>query len=123
METKKRPTFGNGKICYMEIPAVDIQQSATFYQAVFGWHVRHDDEGNAAFDDAVTEVSGMWVTNRHPATANTGIMVSIMVSNLRETLNLITSNGGGIVEQDASGQLALFTDPAGNTMSLYESNH
>src|SRR5262245_47802174 len=34
------PTIGNGKICYLEMPATDIARSAAFYQAVFGWNVR-----------------------------------------------------------------------------------
>ena len=32
------PTYSNGKICYIEIPANDIAKSATFFQKVFGWH-------------------------------------------------------------------------------------
>jgi predicted enzyme related to lactoylglutathione lyase len=31
------PTLGNGKICYVEMPASDIQRSAEFYTKVFGW--------------------------------------------------------------------------------------
>jgi predicted enzyme related to lactoylglutathione lyase len=30
------PTLGNGKICYLEIPATDLARSAEFYQRVFG---------------------------------------------------------------------------------------
>lgn len=36
MDATTGPTFENGKICYIEIPAHDIQRSADFYQAVFG---------------------------------------------------------------------------------------
>jgi len=36
------PTFGNGKICYIEIPAIDIALSAAFYEKVFGWRIRKD---------------------------------------------------------------------------------
>ena len=35
-----RPTIGNGKICYVEMPATDIERSAAFYRAVFGWTIR-----------------------------------------------------------------------------------
>ena len=28
------PTFGNGKICYIEIPATDVAISSAFYQKV-----------------------------------------------------------------------------------------
>ncbi len=31
------PTYGNGKICYIEMPSVDLKQSAEFYCKVFGW--------------------------------------------------------------------------------------
>jgi len=31
------PTLANGKICYVEIPAVDVSRSAAFYRDVFGW--------------------------------------------------------------------------------------
>ena len=41
------PTFGNGKICYIQIPATDIARSAQFYQRVFGWTVRKNREGTS----------------------------------------------------------------------------
>jgi len=31
------PTLTNGKICYLEVPALDAAQSADFYAQVFGW--------------------------------------------------------------------------------------
>jgi len=34
------PTMTNGKICYIEIPAVDIDRSSEFYAKVFGWPLR-----------------------------------------------------------------------------------
>jgi predicted enzyme related to lactoylglutathione lyase len=40
MSTDKEPDLGNGKICYLAIPAIDINQSAAFYQTVFGWRIR-----------------------------------------------------------------------------------
>ena len=52
------PTYGNGKICYIEMPAIDVARSSEFYQKVFGWNVRKRGDGRTAFDDAVGEVSG-----------------------------------------------------------------
>ncbi len=52
------PTFANGKICYIQIPSTDIKASASFYEAVLGWHTRTRDDGSVAFDDTVTEVGG-----------------------------------------------------------------
>ena len=45
------PTFGNGKICYIEIPAIDINKSSAFYKDVFGWNVRKRSDGSISFDD------------------------------------------------------------------------
>lgn len=58
------PQLGNGKICSVEIPAADVRRSSEFYRAVFGWNIRRRDDGHLAFDDAVGEVSGSWVTGR-----------------------------------------------------------
>ena len=38
--TTNAPTLGNGKICYIEIPATDSEESAEFYEKIFGWTVR-----------------------------------------------------------------------------------
>jgi Ser-tRNA(Ala) deacylase AlaX len=34
MTKDKQPTMGDGKICYIEIPAIDINASAGFYREV-----------------------------------------------------------------------------------------
>jgi predicted enzyme related to lactoylglutathione lyase len=61
------PTFANGKICYIEMPATDIAWSAEFYKQVFGWTIRKRGDGGTAFDDTTGEVSGTWVLGRPPA--------------------------------------------------------
>ncbi|HLZ80378.1 MAG TPA: VOC family protein, partial [Ktedonobacteraceae bacterium] len=83
------PNYRTGKICYIEMPAIDIAQSAQFYQQIFGWHIRQHDDGSTAFDDTVGGVSGMWVTGRPPA-ANPGMIVSIMVANAAATIEAIS---------------------------------
>src|SRR5712692_2047687 len=64
MENNKRPTLGNGKVCYIEIAAVEINTSASFYKEVFGWRIRQRGDGHLAFDDTVGEVSGTWVVGQ-----------------------------------------------------------
>jgi hypothetical protein len=44
-------TLGNGKVRYLEIPAIDVGRSAAFYQAVVGWRSRPRGDGTLAFDD------------------------------------------------------------------------
>ena len=71
MENNKRPTLSNGKVCYIEIPAIDINSSAAFYKNVFDWKIRQRGDGNLAFDDNVGEVSGTWVRGRTASTGTT----------------------------------------------------
>ena len=116
------PTLGNGKICYIEIPANDIHASAKFYQSVFGWNVRTRGDGHIAFDDGVGEVSGTWVLDRPPMT-EVGLMIHIMVDGVAATIETIVANGGVIVQPiggDAPEITARFSDPAGNVLGLYE---
>ena len=65
------PTGTNGKVCYIEIPALNVRRSAEFYSRVFGWKARERGDGSLAFDDATGQVSGAWVLGR-PASAEPG---------------------------------------------------
>ena len=116
------PTFGNGKICYIEFPATDIARSAEFYKKVFGWDVRQRGDGSTAFDDSVGEVSGTWVLGRPPAT-EPGLVLHIMVNDMTATLDEIVANGCQIVQPvgaDAPEITAKFRDPGGNIIGLYQ---
>jgi predicted enzyme related to lactoylglutathione lyase len=115
------PTFANGKICYLEIPARDIARSAAFYEAVCGWKLRKRGDGSIAFDDSVGEVSGTWVLNRPPS--EPGILIYIMVDDVAAALDLVKANGGEVVQpigSDAPEITARFRDPAGNIVGLYQ---
>jgi len=115
------PTLSNGKICYVEIPAIDIRRSAAFYEKVFGWPIRQRGDGSIAFDDTVGEVSGKWVRGRPPHTS--GLMLYIMVDSVAATCDAVVANGGEIVQPigaDAPEITARFRDPAGNVIGLYQ---
>ncbi len=114
------PTFANGKICYIEIPATDIARSAEFYGKVFGWRIRQRGDGRTAFDDGAGEVSGTWVLGR-PVASVPGLLLYVMVDSLAATVDLVVANGGEIVQAvgaDAPEITARFRDPAGNLMGL-----
>ena len=116
------PNYRTGKICYIEIPAIDISESSQFYQQVFGWHVRQRGDGSTAFDDTVGEVSGTWVLGRPPST-DPGLIVSIMVASAATTIEAIIAAGGEIVQPvnpDEHEVYALFRDPAGNILGIYQ---
>ncbi|MDN3550719.1 VOC family protein [Mucilaginibacter aquaedulcis] len=116
------PTYGNGKICYIEIPATDVAVSAAFFQKVFGWQIRSDNAGNTSFDDGVGQVSGTWVIGPKPM-ITAGFVISIMVDDANAAVGLIKANGGVIikpVDENASEITAHFTDPAGNLWGIYQ---
>jgi uncharacterized protein len=118
----QHPTLSNGKICYMEIPAFDIDVSVGFYKEVFNWNIRKRSDGTTAFDDTVNEVSGAFKLYRKPAT-EVGLLVYIMVDNVDATLKLITENGGKIVTpvgMDLPEITARFSDPAGNVFGVFQ---
>jgi predicted enzyme related to lactoylglutathione lyase len=122
MENNQRPTLGNGKICYVEIPAIEIETSASFYQAVFGWQTRQRGDGHLAFDDAVGQVSGTWVLGRKPST-DPGLLIYIMVDSVAAAADAVIANGGKIVQpigMDSPEITARFSDPAGNVLGLYQ---
>ena len=121
-ESDKHPTFSNGKVCYIEIPALDIRASSDFYKEVFGWNIRQRGDGSVAFDDGVGEVSGTWVLNRKAMT-EPGLLIYIMVDSVAATIDAVIANGGIIVQPiggDAPEITARFSDPAGNVLGLYQ---
>ncbi len=116
------PTLGNGKVCYIEIPAADVRRSAEFYESVFGWKSRRRGDGVLAFDDGVGEVSGAWVAGR-PAAVSPGLLVYIMVDDVAATVESVIDHGGQLVQSigaDAPEITARFRDPAGNVFGLYQ---
>src|SRR4051794_23297324 len=116
------PTLGNGKICYLEIPSLDIAQSAAFYSKVFGWKMRTRGDGATAFDDAVGEVSGSFVRER-PSSGTPGLLVYVMVDSVADACAMVEASGGTIVQAiggDAPEITARFRDPAGNVLGLYQ---
>ena len=116
------PTLANGKICYLELPAVDVAQSADFYSEVFGWPMRRRGDGATAFDDPTGEVSGAFVLGRRPGAAP-GLLVYIMVDSVAAVCEAVVAHGGTIVQTigaDAPEITARFRDPAGNIIGLYQ---
>ena len=115
------PTFAPGKISYIQIPALDVDLSARFYETVFGWNIRRRSDGEVAFDDTVGEVSGTWITSRPPA-SEPGLLIYMMVESVERTLDTIRDAGGEVVTpltpQGEGEAFATFRDPAGNVLGI-----
>ena len=112
----------HGKICYIEIPALDIGISADFYARLFGWQMRTRGDGATAFDDTTGAVSGTWIEGRPPS-SSPGLLVYIMVDSVADAVDAVIAHGGEIVQplgMDAPEITARFRDPAGNLIGLYQ---
>jgi uncharacterized protein len=112
----------NGKICYVELPATDVERSAAFYAAVFGWQIRQRGDGATAFDDTTGEVSGAFALGRPPA-MEPGLLLYVMCDSVAETVDAVLASGGEIVQPigaDAPEITARFRDPGGNVIGLYQ---
>ena len=122
MENIKQPTFGNGKICYVELPSRNIKESSTFYNNVFGWNIRTNDDGTVSFDDGVNEVSGTWRIDRKPST-EIGMLIHIMVDDIEASIKAVIKHGGKIIQpvgMEAPEITAKFSDPSGNVLGLFQ---
>ncbi|BAK36443.1 hypothetical protein MLP_34290 [Microlunatus phosphovorus NM-1] len=108
------------RVCYLQIPAEDSRVSADFYATVFDWRIRERGDGAVAFDDG-GEVSGAFVTGRSPQDED-GIRIYIMVDDAVATVTRIVDAGGVIVAPlgHSTETIALFGDPFGNVLGIYQ---
>jgi hypothetical protein len=110
-----------GKLSYIQLPAVDAQASATFYEACFGWTIRGD-SAHVSFTDASGELIGAWMTDR-AISREPGILPYISVTAIDRAVDSIKANGGKIVREPyPEGDLwvATFRDPAGNVVGIWQ---
>jgi uncharacterized protein len=112
----------NGGLTYLEIPAVDAERSATFYEAVLGWRVDRTDPKHFKFMDQTGHLLGRWRTDRS-ASHEPGLLPYIYLDQLAEAISRVAANGGEIVKPPyAEGNLLVATvrDPAGNMIGLWQ---
>lgn len=115
-----KPSF-----CYLQIPAIDVHESAAFYEKVFGWNIRRRESEHPSFDDAAGNLSGAWFTDLKIA-REPGLLPSIWVDGIDAVLAKIAASGGEVVEPvhhdapDSTCWIATFRDPAGNVLRLYQ---
>jgi len=114
--------FGHGRLSYVQIPAVDVRTSATFYETVFGWKARGDGTNHLSFTDATGDMIGAWVTDR-AISREPGVLPYIYVHGIDAILEKVTANAGEIVKAPyPEGDLwvATLRDPAGNVIGVWQ---
>ena len=114
----------------IEIPAKDFARAVKFYETVLSIEMTVCDscetEKMAFFSDfagSEPNVAISWAADFLPS--KNGVLVSLNVDSMEQTLERIHANGGKIVrpktkiEADGMGYFALFSDSEGNTIGLY----
>jgi predicted enzyme related to lactoylglutathione lyase len=110
-----RMTLAHGQVCYLQIPARDVGESAAFYEKVFGWRIEHP---SSSFE--APGLIGQWVADRSPA-AEAGLLAWISVDRIDETIEAVRAGGGEVVAPkapDGPRWLATIRDPAGNVLGI-----
>jgi predicted enzyme related to lactoylglutathione lyase len=105
-----------GEIGYLQLPALDVARSASFYERVFEWRVDHD---HGSFE--APGLIGQWTTDRPPATGS-GPVVWICSDQLAPTLQRAVDSGGTVhgppVLDGGERWLVEVDDPAGNRIGI-----
>jgi predicted enzyme related to lactoylglutathione lyase len=131
---ERRTHVAKGTLNYLQVPASDLDASAGFYEDVFGWQINRypsvapnkdqPQTGYVGFLDSSGKIGGEFVLDRQPS-REPGLLPSILVDDIDETLTAVLGHGGEVVKPrtpivEGSDWQALFRDPAGNVMALYQ---
>lgn len=114
--------FGHGRVAYVQIPAIDVNASAAFYQDTFGWQIRGGSASHLSFSDATDNVIGAFVTGRN-VSDDPGIILYIYVHGLDATLDQIKAAGRAVVKEpyrEGDVWVATVFDPAGNVIGIWQ---
>jgi len=112
----------HGGLSYLEIPAVDVRQSADFYANVIGWNVRGQDTDDPRFSDATEHLIGRWVTGR-VISREPGLLPYIYVNRIDDVVAKVAPHGGEVVKPpypEGNLWVATVRDPAGNVIGLWQ---
>jgi predicted enzyme related to lactoylglutathione lyase len=109
--------IAHGQLCYLQIPAVDVWQSAAFYEKIFGGHIERPYPSFEA-----PGLIGQWVRDRLPV-SDSGLLAWINVDRIDVTLELVRANGGGVLERpspDGPRWLATIRDHGANVLRIVQ---
>lgn len=108
-------------IVHVEFHSNAPEKTKSFLKNVFGWKFEDTPQMNySTFEPPSAPGGGLQQAENMPA----GVLDYILAEDIENTLRKITSSGGGIVmpktEIPGFGYFAVFQDPTGITLALYE---
>jgi len=112
------------KIDYLELPAVDLDATKSFYSKAFGWTFKDYGEEYCEFTDNKLR-GGFYISEQTSSTENGSALVVIYAEDLEKTLKTVIASGGAIVRPIFSfpgGRRFHFSDPNGNELAVWSNN-
>ncbi len=109
-------------IAHCEIPSTDLDKSKDFFQKVLGWDFKPFGNGYLLFNNHKGTMVGLRKVDEIAKGESTVFHVNI--PDIESILKKVKENGGAVKRTrtviPAMGWYALFTDPDGNTIGLYQ---
>jgi predicted enzyme related to lactoylglutathione lyase len=110
-------------IVHVEFHSNAPEKTKSFLKDVFGWKFEDMPEMNySMFEPPSAPGGGLQRAENLPA----GVLDYILSEDIENTLRKVTSNGGAVVmpkqEIPGMGWFAIFQDPTGITLALYETS-
>ncbi|MCX8107159.1 MAG: VOC family protein [Ignavibacterium album] len=109
-------------IGHVEIPSIDLERSKDFYHKVFGWDFKPFGNGYLLYNNHKGIMVGLRQVDKVSIGDTTVFHVNI--PEINSILEKVKANGGAVKRTKttipAMGWYALFTDPDGNTIGLYQ---
>jgi predicted enzyme related to lactoylglutathione lyase len=116
--------MANLLISHIEIPSTNINRTKDFFKNLLGWEFKSFGSGYLLFNNHKGIMVGIREVERIAKGENT--VFHINVENIDELLQKAVELGGSIKRGktiiQAMGWYALFFDPDGNTIGLYQRN-
>lgn len=115
--------MAHGDITHIDIPVSDLKQASAFYSDLFGWQISEMPgfEGYPMWQ-APNQISGGGLAPRGEGFTQPRSYVE--VDSIDAVLEKVRANGGSVVMDrqpiDETSWWAVFTDPDGNNVGLYE---
>jgi len=110
-------------LVHIEFSAIDREAAGKFFSDVFGWEIQQIPDMNYAMFNSGEDVGGGLnpVSDTNPAGTT---LAHIGTNDIEATLAKIEAHGGKMTvpktEIPGMGWFALFNDPTGNTIGLYQ---
>lgn len=108
----------HNRVDYIEFLTTNIDDTKKFYSAVFGWKFTDYGPEYTSFNDG--RLAGGFAVA--PEVSSGGPLVVIYSTNLEETVEQVSANGGKLVKEIfefPGGRRFHFADPSGNELAVW----